>query len=390
MISLKSIDGVNLKSLYESTRQLTLEIVRPLEVEDCVVQPALFVSPPKWHLAHTSWFFEQFVLQQFFPGYEAFDSDFKMLFNSYYFSVGDRPPRDCRGFMTRPTLQAIMDYRLYVDEEMKKFLLEPSSEAIEVIKIGIQHEQQHQELLLTDIKYILAQNPLFPVYRKDFNEGMESEPIADFLEVEGGQYHIGAKNELFSFDNEKPHHHVMLNDFRISQKLVTNGEYLEFMEEGGYKRPEWWHSDGWEFIRKNKIEAPLYWHQKDVQWYRFSLSGLHSLNQYEPITHINHYEAFAYAQWKNKRLPTEQEWEVAASKLKIGLRWEHTSSAYLPYPGYKKPNGAIGEYNGKFMINQMVLRGYSIATPKGHSRISYRNFFYPEMRWQFNGIRLAD
>jgi ergothioneine biosynthesis protein EgtB len=381
---------VSIHSQYKKTRFLTEQIVDPLETEDCVVQPELFVSPPKWHLAHTTWFFEQFVLLKFMPSYESFHPKYKYLFNSYYLTVGDRPPRDCRGFMTRPTVETILKYREHVDQAMDQLLVEPPAEALPFIATGIQHEQQHQELLLTDIKYILAQNPLFPVYRKDFKEGMEAEPNYNFLEVSGGEYEIGADEGFFLFDNEKPRHRVLLQDFKIARKLVTNGEYLEFMEEGGYENHDFWHSDARQFIESDDIVGPLYWLKKDGKWYRFSLSGLQELKEHEPLTHISHYEAHAFAEWKGKRLPTEAEWEVAAPQLETGLRWEHTSSAYLPYPGYRKPEGAIGEYNGKFMINQMVLRGESIATPKGHSRRTYRNFFHPNMRWQFNGVRLAE
>lgn len=378
-----------LKELYFNCRKHTLKLVKPLQNEDFVVQSARFVSPPKWHLAHTTWFFEEFLLKKNLRNYREFHPDFGFLFNSYYESLGDRTAREKRGLMTRPTVSEVLDYRQHVDKYMAELIPQLPKNSHYILKIGIQHEQQHQELLLTDIKYNFAQNPIFPVYDHSFDEGIETDSKEGFLKLPGGNYEIGANEGFFLFDNEQPRHRVWLDDFEISRKLETNGDYLKFIEDGGYKKAEFWHSDGWEFINSSNIDSPLYWHEKEGEWYHFTLAGLEKLNPDRPITHLSFYEAFAFAQWKDCRLPTEAEWETAAPHLNIGLRWEHTGSAYLPYPGYRKPEGAVGEYNGKFMVNQMVARGHSIATPKGHERLTYRNFFHPEMRWQFNGVRLC-
>ena len=384
----KSIEE-NPLSLYKKVRDHSLKLTAPLNTEDFGLQAATFTSPPKWHLAHTTWFFEEFLLKKYLSEYRIFHPDFNFLFNSYYDSKGERTPRDQRGLISRPSVEKVLQYRDYVDRHMEKLINQWPDEALETFYTGIHHEQQHQELLLTDIKYTLAQNPLYPVYDKDFDEGKEKVAESEFIKIPAGIYTIGTDEKVFSFDNERPAHKFFLQPFEISNRLITNGEYLAFMEDGGYENPTFWHSDGWEWKNQHHIRHPLYWVETPKGWNTFKLSGLTPMQSAEPITHLCFYEAFAFAEWKKMRLPTETEWEVAASKLKIGLRWEHTHSAYLPYPGYEKPPGAIGEYNGKFMVNQMVLRGHSIATPPKHHRITYRNFFHPHMRWQFTGLRLC-
>ncbi len=376
---------------YTKIRNYSKEICMPLEPEDYVVQPVVDVSPPKWHLAHTTWFWEEFVLSKYLTGYTRFHPRYSFLFNSYYNSVGDRVLRPQRGNMSRPTIREIKDYRSYVDKHMDLLLnsIPITEEITTLIDLGLNHEQQHQELLVTDIKYILGHNPLFPAYRVDYGETRKLESDHHYLEVPGGLCSIGFSGKGFSFDNENCSHNVYLQSFSIRKSLVTNQEYLEFMTDNGYQRPLYWHSDGWTWVTENKIDSPLYWHPADGEWYRYALSGLEKINLQEPVTHINFYEAAAFAEWKGERLPTEFEWETASSHFAWGERWEHTNSAYLPYPGFTKAAGAVGEYNGKFMINQMVLRGASIATPQDHSRKTYRNFFHPQLRWQFNGIRLC-
>jgi ergothioneine biosynthesis protein EgtB len=374
---------------YNTSRKYSAEICAPLHPEDYVVQPVLDVSPPKWHLAHITWFWEEFVLANYYPGYQRFHPRYAFLFNSYYNAVGDRVLRLHRGNMSRPTVNEILEYRGYVDEHMNQLLQSIPQSLHDLIELGINHEQQHQELLYTDIKYILGHNPLFPVYQSSFAETPFHDSDHSFLVLPEGKYTIGFQDKGFSFDNEHSTHEVFLPSFSIRKSLVTNGEYLEFLKEGGYTHPQYWHSDGWTWVNENRIDAPLYWHFIDSEWRRYSLAGLESIDLFEPVTHISFYEAAAFAEWKKMRLPTEFEWEAASTHLNWGKRWEHTNSAYLPYPGFTKPDGAIGEYNGKFMINQMVLRGASIVTPQGHSRKSYRNFFHPHLRWQFNGIRLC-
>lgn len=376
---------------YWEIRNATKQICQPLQVEDYVVQPVADISPPKWHLAHTTWFWEEFVLSKFQPGYTRFHPKYSFLFNSYYDSVGDRVLRPQRGNLTRPTVDEIWMYRAYVDEHMGKLLKSQyvTGEVLAIVELGLNHEQQHQELLFTDIKYILGHNPLFPSYRSDFNETESGESDHSYLDIPEGQYTIGFAGEGFSFDNEHRRHTVFLHAFSIRKSLVTNGEYLEFMLDNGYKHPRFWHSDGWSWVTENKIDSPLYWHPRDGQWFRYALSGAEKIDPLEPVTHISFYEAAAFAEWKGERLPTEFEWETASSGFVWGARWEHTNSAYLPYPGFTRQAGAVGEYNGKFMINQMVLRGASVVTPPGHSRKTYRNFFHPHLQWQFNGIRLC-
>lgn len=381
-----------LRERFSKTRQHSEHICEPLEIEDFVVQPIDFASPPKWHLAHTTWFFEEFVLRKNKEDYKLFDEHFAYLFNSYYESVGDHWMRTDRGNLSRPSVNKIKAYRHYVTQAMEEFMKEEiSSELQDVIEIGINHEQQHQELLLTDIKYILGNNPLFPIYNKEFEENLIEDFKPKWIDFQEGVYEIGLSEEDkgFRYDNEMGKHKVYLHDFSISNKLVTNGEFLEFMNDGGYDQVLLWHSDGWAWLENSQIKAPLYWYKIKGEWHQYTLSGLQKLNLDAPLSHISYYEAFAFAQWKGMRLPTEAEWEIAQAKFEWGTRWEFTGSAYLPYPNYQKPEGAIGEYNGKFMVNQKVLRGSSVATSEGHARPTYRNFFHPEMRWQFFGVRLA-
>jgi ergothioneine biosynthesis protein EgtB len=379
-----------MKERFLSVRQHSLNICKPLQTEDYVVQPHPDVSPPKWHLAHTTWFFEEMLLTKFLPHYQRFHDRYAFLFNSYYNSLGDRVLRLHRGNMSRPTVEEIMSYRNHIDKHMVSLIDQATPEVLSLVEVGLNHEQQHQELLLTDIKYILGHNPLFPVYDDHVSEMDAIETDHQFAALDKGLYFIGHEGRGFSFDNEGAKHLVYLAPFAIRKSLITNREFLEFMEAGGYENPLLWHSDGWNWVTQNKIQSPLYWHRFDSDWKRFALNGLEKINPGEPVTHVSWYEAAAYAEWSGQRLPTEFEWEVASDKFEWGHRWEHTASAYVPYPGYTKPEGALGEYNGKFMINQMVLRGGSIATPHAHSRKTYRNFFPPDMRWQFTGIRVCE
>jgi ergothioneine biosynthesis protein EgtB len=384
------------------------------------VQPTADVSPPKWHLGHSTWFFENFILSRFLPDYQLFDERLNWFFNSYYESQGPRILRSHRGNMTRPGLDTIMAYRKYVDRAMERLLEEDNEEVSELTELGLNHEQQHQELLLTDIKYILGTNPLYPAYRE--REVMPT-PAPDslrYLPIAGGVHSIGFRGEGFHWDNELSRHEVLLLDFGIADRLVTNGEYLAFMEDGGYERFELWQMEGIAWARELEIKAPLYWYPTDdAGWQQYTLNrGLVDIDPHLPVTHISWYEADAYARWAGARLPTEFEWEAATRQLcdgvipkegnwveredyhptavagrqdyqLLGHAWEWTNSAYLPYPRYPRPEGALGEYNGKFMINQMVLRGGSCATPRSHIRESYRNFFQTDKRWQFTGIRLV-
>ena len=380
-----------LVSLFLETRQHTETICKPLEIEDYVVQPIVDVSPPKWHLGHTTWFFEEFILKPYKKDYQLFHEDFAFVFNSYYENIGKRVLRTDRGNLSRPGVTKVYDYRHYVTNEMKDFLSEEISDEIEeLLLIGIHHEKQHQELLITDIKYILGNNPLLPNYSDSFSENAIQDFQQEWIEMEEGIYEIGHNSELeFCYDNELGLHKVYLHDYKISNKLVTNTEYLEFINAGGYKDFNLWHAEGWDWVQKNNISAPMYWHNIDGDWHQYTMKGLQKINLEAPVSHISYFEAFAFAQWKSCRLPTEFEWEAAQKKFKWGKRWEWTESAYLPYPGYTKAPGAIGEYNGKFMVNQKVLRGGSVATPPKHTRATYRNFFQTNLRWQFTGLRLA-
>ncbi len=380
-----------LASFFLETRQHTETICKPLEIEDYVVQPIVDVSPPKWHLGHTTWFFEEFILKPHKPGYRLFHEDFAFVFNSYYENVGKRVIRNDRGNLSRPGVAKVYDYRHYVTNEMKEFLTEEiSMEIEELLLIGIHHEKQHQELLTTDIKYILGNNPLLPKYSNSFSENPVQNFQQQWIEMEEGIYEIGHNSEKeFCYDNELGRHKVYLQDYKISNKLVTNTEYLEFINAGGYKDFNLWHAEGWDWVQQNNISAPMYWHNIDGDWHQYTMKGLQKLNLEAPVSHISYFEAFAFAQWKSCRLPTEFEWEAAQQNFNWGSLWEWTESAYLPYPGYTKAPGAIGEYNGKFMVNQKVLRGGSVATPPKHTRATYRNFFQTNLRWQFTGLRLA-
>ncbi len=403
---------------YSHVRQQTLELVAPLSSEDCCSQPIDDVSPPKWHLGHTSWFFETFLLKPNLPDYRVCDERYAYLFNSYYESAGPRVLRSQRGRLTRPDIDAVKAYRERVDASMQLLFLEAdlSAEHWQLIELGLNHEQQHQELLLTDIKYILGCNPLLPAYQSVFAEQAEAQSQG-WLAIPEGLYEIGHQGAKFCFDNEQGRHKTFIHAAQIASRPVTNREYLEFIADGGYQHFEHWLSDGWAWVQQEQIKAPLYWHQtegSEGEWQLFTLSGLKSLDLDAPVTHVSYYEADAYAAWRGARLPTEQEWEVAVllHQPQIpeqavfmdkhlyqpqapsgpdfwGNVWEWTQSAYLPYPGFNKREGAVGEYNGKFMCNQMVLRGGSCATPRDHIRASYRNFFQPDKRWQFTGIRLA-
>ena len=382
---------MNHTNQFQSIRNYTVKLCEPLETEDYVVQPIVDVSPPKWHLGHTTWFFETFILKQFVTGYKVFDAEYDYVFNSYYETVGARVIRTNRGNLSRPTVKDVYAYRKYVDEAMTQFLQKTiSKEVEEVLSIGYNHEQQHQELLMTDVKYILGNNPLLPAYKKgDLVKKQTVHHPDQFIKVDEGIYEIGHSGEGFCFDNELSRHRVYLNEFSIATDLVTNQEYLQFIKDGGYSNFNFWHSDGWAWVKAHGIKAPMYWHLLEDSWQHYTLGGIKNVEPNEPVNHISYYEAAAYASWKGMRLPTEAEWEVGAPKFEWGKRWEWTESAYLPYPGFKKAPGAIGEYNGKFMMNQMVLRGASEVTSPGHSRITYRNFFQPELRWQYTGIRLA-
>lgn len=375
---------------YINVRQHSVDICKPLQIEDYVPQPVEFASPPKWHLAHTTWFFEEMILKKYVDRYKEFHPDFSFLFNSYYNTVGTRSLRANRGNMTRPSVDEVLKYRSHVDVAMQGFIkTNESIELEELIVLGLNHEQQHQELLLTDLKYTLGHNPLFPVYDSSNNFELMYNIDEGWLNLEKGVYEVGFKGKGFYFDNELGRHKVYLHNFEISKTLVTNKEFIEFIEDDGYTKFNYWLDEGWHWLQNNKIKAPLYWHKIDGDWWHYTLSGLKKVDPNSILTHISFYEANAFASWKGMRLPTEFEWEIASANLKWGNRWEWTNSAYLPYPNFQIQEGAIGEYNGKFMINQMVLRGASVATPKGHSRNTYRNFFHPHFQWQFTGIRLV-
>ena len=418
---------------YRAVRIATVALAEPLSAEDCALQSMPDASPTKWHLAHTSWYFETFALEPGLPGYRPFAPEFRVLFNSYYNGVGPQYARPQRGLLTRPTLAEVLAYREHVDRHLLALLEDEKLDepAREVVLLGTHHEQQHQELILTDLLHLFAQNPLAPVYRASAARAVPNAGAvpAHFVAPPGGVREVGHAGTGFAFDNEGPRHRVYLEPFGLASRAVTNREYLEFMDAGGYRDPEPWLSDGWAAVQRNGWEAPLYWQRRGEAWWTFTLGGTREVAPDEPVTHVSFYEADAYARWAGARLPTEMEWEAAAAGMpvegnfadggvlhprpagagvqvsrsepqasedhQVGLAqlfgdvWEWTRSAYAPYPGYAPPPGALGEYNGKFMSNQIVLRGGSCATPADHIRASYRNFFYPDARWQFSGIRLA-
>jgi len=420
-ISAPSVDVPgDLRRAYECVRSTSMQLCAPLAPEDCVIQSMPDVSPTRWHLAHTTWFFETFVLRRAIRDYASVDPAFDYLFNSYYNAVGEQFPRPQRGVLSRPTLQEVFAYRGRVDERMQALFekgIDPDSELAKIIEIGLHHEQQHQELILTDIKHVFAQNPLFPAYRDaPLAPVRDSSPMCWLKYAEGLRW-IGHDGVGFCYDNELPRHRVFEDAFELADRLVTNAEYLAFIEDGGYRRPELWLSDGWSTVCQEGWSAPLYWRRGDDGISEFTLSGLHEVDPGAPVCHVSYYEADAFARWAGAELPTESAWEHAVSTLPVagnlmesahfhplgapetaggdrprqmyGDVWEWTASPYVGYPGYRPPEGALGEYNGKFMCNQIVLRGGSCATPLAHIRATYRNFFPPSARWQFSGIRLA-
>jgi ergothioneine biosynthesis protein EgtB len=378
-----------LLSQYRAVRALSGALARELSAEDCAVQSMPDASPVKWHLAHTSWFFESLILAED-PNYAPFDSRFGFLFNSYYEALGPRHPRARRGLITRPSLEEVMAYRRHVDAAME-FLIGRGGDSIAApVQLGLNHEQQHQELILTDIQHAFFCNPLLPAYRRELPPQRKAR-TRTWIDHSGGLVEIGHAGDDFAFDNERPRHRRFLQPFRIAATPVSNGEYRAFIEDGGYRRPEFWLSDGWALAQSEGWEAPLYWlADSDGSRSIFTLSGVAPLDPHAPVQHVSFFEAAAFAQWAGKRLPTEFEWETLAPRFDHGEVWEWTRSSYDPYPGFTPFAGAAGEYNGKFMVGQMVLRGASTATPPGHARITYRNFFPPSARWQFSGIRLAE
>ncbi len=380
----------NLITSFLKTRSDTEELCAPLAIEDYVIQPIVDVSPPKWHLGHTTWFFEEFILAKYHSDYKRFHPEYAFVFNSYYESIGKRVIRTNRGNLSRPTVSEVYEYRDYVTSHLQAFLEENNDYKIhELVEIGIHHEKQHQELLLTDIKYILGNNPLLPKYNETFTENTISDQEPEYITIDEGVYEIGYKGNDFCYDNELGVHKVFLQEYDICDRLVSNKEYLQFINDGGYKNSLLWHAEAWDWINNDNISTPLYWHHIDGKYQQYTLQGLKDLKPEAALTHISYYEAFAFSQWKGERLPTEFEWEVAQPYFKWGERWEWTESAYSPYPNYKKAAGALGEYNGKFMVNQKVLRGGSVATAQNHTRPTYRNFFHPHLRWQFTGLRLV-
>jgi ergothioneine biosynthesis protein EgtB len=402
---------------FRSVRSTTAALAAPLSPEDQQCQSMTMASPVKWHLAHTTWFFEAFVLTQHDAGYNPFDPNYHYLFNSYYESLGERWPRPDRGLMTRPALADVQRYREHVDAAVEALLARGCSEAVlKLIELGCHHEQQHQELILTDVKHLLSLNPLAPVYKaaRAAADGVGTD--MQWLGFRGGMREVGFARDGFCFDNEQPRHKLWLEDFRLASRPVTNREWLAFMADRGYATATLWLSDGWATVQAEGWKAPLYWHEIDGAWQEFTLLGLRPVDPDAAVTHVSLYEADAFAHWAGRRLPTEAEWEIAAANLPVegnllesgalhpgrapqhrgalvqmfGDNWEWTQSPYTPYPGFKPAAGALGEYNGKFMANQVVLRGGSCATPQSHIRAEYRNFFPPSARWQFSGVRLAD
>jgi ergothioneine biosynthesis protein EgtB len=388
-----AVEDTTLPRRYAAIRDCTEQLVRSLSPEDQCVQSMPDASPAKWHRAHTTWFFEQFVLVPHATDYQPFDRDFSYLFNSYYEAVGPRHPRPNRGLLTRPTAPRVTEYRRHVDAAMVRLLAQLPRDAAFLVELGLQHEQQHQELLLTDMLHAFAQNPLAPPVLPDWREPTGSAGPTRFVECDGGMAQVGYHGRDFSFDNETPAHPVYLQPYAIASRLVRNGDWLDFIADGGYRTVSLWMSDGWACAQANGWTAPLYWREHDGAWWQMTLRGLTPLDHDAPVRQISWYEADAFARWSGARLPTEAEWEAASGhddlREQASHVWQWTCSAYSPYPGYRPAAGAVGEYNGKFMINQMVLRGGSLATPAHHTRRSYRNFFHPDKRWQFTGVRLA-
>jgi len=383
---------------FRAVRAETERRAAPLGPEDQVVQSMPDASPTKWHRAHTTWFLEQFLLGPHLPGYRVFDEQFAYLFNSYYVAAGPRHGRPSRGMVTRPDATRVAEFRAHVDEGVERLVTETDdaqlAEVLRILEIGLHHEQQHQELILTDILHAFGQNPIAPVYDPNWQLPVTQTATRGFAELPSGLHSIGFEGEGYSFDNEGPLHQVFLQPARIARGLVTNAQWLDFIADGGYATPSLWLSDGWATVEAEGWDAPGYWRKRDGGWFSLGLGGLKPVDPSAPVMHVSYYEADAFARWSGKDLPTEAEWEVAARLGLIdhafGIVWQWTRSAYAPYPGYRAARGALGEYNGKFMINQMVLRGSSHATPEGHARTSYRNFFYPPARWQFSGLRLTD
>ena len=384
---------------YRSVRARSQALAAPLAVEDHVPQPITDVSPPKWHLGHTTWFFEAFVLAIYLEGYRQFHPGYSYVFNSYYQAAGERVARAERGHLSRPTVDEVRAYRAHVDAAMERLLATTVDSGLAgLIELGLNHEQQHQELLITDLKAILGLNPLAPSYAPGGTTVVDitaehdgaGPPLDEWLDVPAGPVEVGHAGPGFAFDNETPRHAVLVPRVQLRQALVTNAEYLAFVADRGYDRAELWHAEGWDWIRTQSQPAPMYWRQDvDKGWVHYTLAGVQPLVRTAPVTHVSYYEAFAFCQWAGWRLPTEFEWEAGAAGLRWGHRWEWTQSAYLPYPGFRRIDGAVGEYNGKFMVNQQVLRGASFATPPGHARLTYRNFFHAPARWQYTGIRPA-
>jgi ergothioneine biosynthesis protein EgtB len=389
----------SLRQRYGEVRAHSLALVEGLSPEDCCAQSMPDASPAKWHLAHVTWFFETFILEAHEKNFAPFQPAFRMLFNSYYNGVGERHERSQRGLLTRPALDEVLAYRRNVDARMEQLLDRLRGDELArvagLLELGLQHEQQHQELLVTDTLHLFSMNPLAPAWRGPERPLAAARPFA-WLAFEGGISRIGHEGDGFCFDNELPRHRVFIEPFELGSALVSNAEWLQFMDEGGYRDSVWWLSEGWDWCCTQQVQAPFYWKRDQAgQWREFGLHGLQALDPAAPVCHLSYYEADAFARWRQARLPTEAEWEMAAASGAAGLqdmvgsRWQWTSSSYAPYPGFRIADGAIGEYNGKFMVNQYVLRGSSCATPAGHARASYRNFFPTGARWQFTGLRLA-